>query len=239
MQSGTVEFVIGKDRKRFSIHKALASSFPNKVLQLPINAEVGEIVFGRCCEFVYSGDYSVRLPASNPSGSDGGQSDNSNAMPQRLEARWNPVHLTENIFHPTNLSGAHAPVVERLDQVPWYEDGSALNESPADNYASLFLSHAEVYRFGYRTDWGSLCDRSLYWLLRSLARFKLFNERTGDIVELLRFVFEESEYMGRLQIILQDYIAWNVETLMQDVGFKQLLDRVPSLEKAIFRSMWE
>ncbi|OJJ87696.1 uncharacterized protein ASPGLDRAFT_1505222 [Aspergillus glaucus CBS 516.65] len=47
-------------------------------------------------------------------------------------------------------------------------------------------------------NWGPLCDQSLYWLIRSLARFKLFKERTGDIVKLLKFVFEESEYMGNL-----------------------------------------
>lgn len=108
--------------------------------------------------------------------------------------------------------------------MPWYEDGEALNANLADNYASVFLSHAEVYRFGYRTDWGSLCDRSLYWLIRSLARFKLFKERTGDIVKLLRFVFEEIEYMESLQVILRDYAAWDVETLMWDADFQQLLD---------------
>ena len=148
------------------------------------------------------------------------------------------MNLTENLFHPTNLSGAHAPFVERLDPVPWYEDGETLNTDPAENYASVFLSHAEVYRFGYRTDWRSLCDRSLYWLIRPLARFKLFEERTGDIVKLLRFVFEEIEYIESLRVVLRDYTAWNVEILMRDADFQQLLDKVPSLERAIFRSMW-
>lgn len=86
---------------------------------------------------------------------------------------------------------------------------------PADSYASVFLSHVEVYCFGYRMNWGPLCDRSFYWLIRSLARFKLFKERTGNIVKLLKFVFEENEYMGNLQVILRDYVAWNVEILMQ------------------------
>ncbi|KAE8136332.1 hypothetical protein BDV38DRAFT_272155 [Aspergillus pseudotamarii] len=39
--------------------------------------------------------------------------------------------------------------------------------------------------------------------------------------------------------IFQDYTAWNIEILMRNTNFRELLDRVPSLEKAIFRSMWE
>lgn len=92
--------------------------------------------------------------------------------------------------------------------MPWYEDGDALNSDPVDNYANTFLNHAEVYRLGHRTGWGLLCRWSLYWLLHSLACFKLFQERTGDIVEIRRFVSEESEYMENLQKkILRDYAA--------------------------------
>lgn len=224
MQSEIVEFIIGKDRRRFSIHAALASFFPKEILQPPINNEIDEVVFGYCCEFVYTGDYTVPLPISNPSGSAVDRPSNGNTVSQRFETRWNLMNLTENLFHPTNVSDAHAHFVERLDPVPWYEDGDALNSDPADNYANVFLSHAEVYRLGYRTGWGLLCRRSLYSLLRSLACFKLVQERIGDIVKLLRFVFEESEYMENLQKILRDYAAWNVEILMRDVDFRLLLD---------------
>jgi hypothetical protein len=55
----------------------------------------------------------------------------------------------------------------------------------------------------------------------------------------MKFIFEESdsEDVGNIKIMLRDYTLWNVETLMQDVDFQHLLDRVPSLEKAIFRIM--
>jgi hypothetical protein len=243
MQSGIVEFSIGKDRKRFQIHAALAGFFPKEILQPPINHEIDEVVFGRCCEFVYSGNYSVPSPISNPSGSDGGsdgdQPSNSKAVPQRSVGRWNPGNLTKNLFHPTNLPDLYALILERLDQKILYEDIGALNTDPMVNYAGVFLNHAEVYRLGYRTNWVSLCALSLYRLIHSLASFTLFEERTGDIVRLLRFIFEESEYMENMQDILRDYAVWNLEILMQDAEFDQLLDRVPSLEKAIFRSMWK
>jgi hypothetical protein len=39
--------------------------------------------------------------------------------------------------------------------------------------------------------------------------------------------------------VLRDYIVWNVEIMMQDAGFQKLLERNPSLEKEVFRSMWK
>jgi hypothetical protein len=101
----------------------------------------------------------------------------------------------------------------------------------------VFLSHAEDYRFAYAMDWDSLCALSLYRLIRSLASFTLFEERTGDIVKLLKFVFEENEDMHDMRDVLIHYAAWNVEILMRDADFPKLIDRVPSLEKAIFRAM--
>jgi hypothetical protein len=65
----------------------------------------------------------------------------------------------------------------------------------------------------------------------------LCEEWTGDIIKLLKFIFKENEYKYELKVVLVDYAAWNVEILMQDADFQQLLDWVPSLEKAIFRAM--
>jgi hypothetical protein len=45
-------------------------------------------------------------------------------------------------------------------------------------------SHAEMFRFGVRTDWTSLCAYSLYRLMKALENFNLLEERTGDIVRL-------------------------------------------------------
>jgi hypothetical protein len=238
LQSGIVEFVIGKDQKRFSIHAALARSFPKKILEPPLNSEIDETVFGRCCEFVYSGDYSIPLPVSDPLESDSGHSTNSKTLSQVVQERWNPVNLTQNVFHPAKLSALNAAIVPRLDHEALYED-RAVNTDPRADYANIFLCHAEVYRLGYRTDWVSLCAWSLHRLVHLLDNFTLFMERTGDIVQLLKFAFEESEHIDDMQQILRDYAVSNVEILMQDADFRKLLDRVPSLEKSIFRSMWK
>ncbi|EAL90936.1 uncharacterized protein AFUA_1G16080 [Aspergillus fumigatus Af293] len=238
MQSGIVDFFIGKSRRRFSVHAALAGSFPKEILQPPLNGQVDEIVFGRCCEFVYSGDYSVPLPTADPCGDDGDQTNDRQALSRACARRWNPLNHRENIFHPTKLPDICAFFKKNLDEAPLDEDGEIPSTDPADNYAGVFLSHAEVYRLAFTTNWVSLLSLSLYRLIRSLASFTLCEERTGDIVELLKFVFEENEYMYELKVVLVDYAAWNVEILMRDADFRQLLSRVPFLEMAIFRAMW-
>lgn len=140
------------------------------------------------------------------------------------------------MFHPSKLPDICAFIKKNLDKAPL--DGEIPNTDPADNYVGVFLSHAEVYRLAFTTNWVSLWSLSLYRLIRSLTSFTLCEERTGDIVELLKFVFEENENMYELKVVLVDYAAWNVEILMRDADFRQLLDRVPSLERAIFRAMW-
>ncbi|RHZ60736.1 uncharacterized protein CDV56_106670 [Aspergillus thermomutatus] len=234
MQSGIVEFVIGKNRRRFSIHAALAGAFPKEIFQPPINGQIDEVVFGRCCEFVYSGDYSVPLPTADSCGDNG----DSQALSRGSARRWDPMNHQENIFHPTKLPDICAFIKKKLDKAPLNEDEEVPDNDPADNYAAFFLSHAEVYRFAYTTDWDPLCALSLYRLIRSLASFTLFEERTGDIVKLQKFVFEGNEDMDDMRDMLVHYAVWNVEILMRDADFRQLLDRVPSLEKAIFRAMW-
>jgi hypothetical protein len=92
--------------------------------------------------------------------------------------------------------------------------------------------------FAFTTNWVLLWALSLYRLIHSLASFTLCEERTGDIVELLKFVFEENENMYELKVVLVDYAAWNVEILMRDAAFRQLLSRVSSLVTAIFHAMW-
>lgn len=238
MQSGVVEFVIGKTRRRFSIHAALASVFPKGIFQPPINGQIDEVVFGRCCEFVYSGDYTVPLPTADPCEDDGNQTSDSQALSRGSARRWDPMNHRGNLFHPTTLPIICAFIKEKLDKAPFDEDGEVPNKDPEDNYADVFLSHAEVYHFAYTTDWESLCALSLYRLIRSLVSFTLFEDRTGDIVKLMKFVFEENEGMHDVRDTLVHYAAWNVEILMRDADFRQLLDRVPSLEKAIFRAMW-
>lgn len=62
MHSGITQFVVGKDRQKIFIYTALTSLFPKEILQPPMIEEIDNVLFGRCFELVYSGDYSVPSP---------------------------------------------------------------------------------------------------------------------------------------------------------------------------------
>lgn len=238
MQSLVMQFPIGKDQKPFLIHGALIDSFPPKILRPPIIGSVDESVFACCCEFVYSGDYSVPSPISRPYESDCGQPNGSTLSDGSLR-QCNPVNFTRNIFHPRRLSRFLAGIAELLDKAPENEHSADQSTATVDDYTEIFLCHAKVYHLAWITDWAALCHLSFYRLTRLLVRFNLCDKRTGDIVPLLRFVFVESEQMEDMERLLEYYVSWNVETMMQDMNFRCLLNRVPSIEKSIFRSMWQ
>jgi hypothetical protein len=53
-----------------------------------------------------------------------------------------------------------------------------------------------------------------------LASFTLFEERTGDVIKLIKFIFKETEGMHNMQDMLVHYTAWNVKVLMGDGDFQ-------------------
>lgn len=128
-------------------------------------------------------------------------------------------------------------LLEKVDQAPRAEvaDNSAIDHRYS--YVNVFMCHAEINRFAYNTDWTSLRVLSIYRLIESLEHCKLSKDRTGEIVGLLQFCFEDRGKIEDLQDVLRDYVVWNVEVMMQDTDFSKLLERVPSLQKAVFRSM--
>jgi hypothetical protein len=130
-------------------------------------------------------------------------------------------------------------LLANLSHTPRSESEKDLRNDPFTSYVAVFLSHAEIHRFGVRIGWPSLIILSFYRLLRLLKNFTLFKKRTGDIVQLLVFIFKDSEYIGNLEVMLRDYMVWNVQILMRNADFKSFLGRNLSLEQTVFRSMWE
>jgi hypothetical protein len=92
------------------------------------------------------------------------------------------------------------------------------NNDPLEDHSEIFVTHARVYRFSNRAGWISLNTLAFYNLAHALHDFTLFEERVTDIVGLLSFVFEESEYMENLQHLLQNYAVWYVEMLVQNAA---------------------
>ncbi|KAG8531835.1 uncharacterized protein KY384_003471 [Bacidia gigantensis] len=113
------------------------------------------------------------------------------------------------------------------------------NSSLDEDFTDVFLSHARLYVFAGEKLIYDLSKYVLGQLHAILASFTLYGCRTGDIVALLKYVYEntvrdgqdhdrglghECAYTARneLRNMLTDYIGWQLETLMLDEEFRSL-----------------
>ncbi|KAJ6142862.1 hypothetical protein N7471_002315 [Penicillium samsonianum] len=119
--------------------------------------------------------------------------------------RWDSSSLNWNLFHLKGLLLNYNILLAELGHTPRLGSEKDLSNNPFTSYTVVFLSHAEIH------------------------------QRTGDIVRLLVFVFKDSEYMRNLEVMLRDYMVWNMEILMRNADFKSFLARNLSLEETVFR----
>lgn len=145
--------------------RGLNSPFPRKIRQPHIVKELDEVVFGCCCEFVYTGDYSV--PSSIYDGI-------GNESPTEPLRRWDPVRLTWNFFHPESFVLFYVDLREQLGQVnSSYRANDELSTDPKFSFADVFLCHVEVHCIASRAGRTALYYLSLYRLLGLLKHFSL------------------------------------------------------------------
>jgi hypothetical protein len=203
------------------VHTSLVESFPKSITQnvkdgAAIIGDVNEDAFSFACEFAYTGDYSVPLPVLMSPRAQRDHSSNDEPA-QRGAKRWNSENLLQNLFHPREFPALSRTIEGKMDDLsagymPYP------NNDPLEDHSEIFVTHARVYRFSNRAGWISLNTLAFYNLAHALHDFTLFEERVTDIVGLLSFVFEESEYMENLQHLLQNYAVWYVEMLVQNAA---------------------
>ena len=100
------------------------------------------------------------------------------------------------------------------------------NEEPNENYTPIFLSHAHLYVFAHKYDIPSLKTLALENLHMTLDKFTLHPERTGDIIELLRYIYgskELKEGTEEMREMLKGYIGFQMDVLMKDRDFQGLM----------------
>ena len=101
------------------------------------------------------------------------------------------------------------------------------NQSSNENYTEVFLSHARVYVFAEKYDIQLLKALALDELHGTLQNFSLYPERTGDIIALLRYIYattaESVDGVEDMRTILQQYIGFEMRTMMGDKDFGDLM----------------
>jgi len=134
----------------------------------------------------------------------------------------------------------------------WVEDVCHVRDNTNDeeDYTSVFLGHAELYVFADK--WGvlDLKMQTLTKLHLTLTSFKLFEARRRDVVELLRFVYDNENTRDRgddagtgdeLRTLVMLYTGCEFENLMKCSDFMELMgeggELVQDLMKMLLRRL--
>ena len=101
------------------------------------------------------------------------------------------------------------------------------NQGPEEDYADVFLSHAQLYVFAEKYDIQTLRTLALKNLQNVLAIFTLYKERTGDIITLLEYIYENTrepiDGIEDLRTLLTHYVGYEMDMLMKDESFRDLM----------------
>ncbi|KAL8674300.1 MAG: hypothetical protein Q9168_001293 [Polycauliona sp. 1 TL-2023] len=101
------------------------------------------------------------------------------------------------------------------------------NQGPDEDYSDVFLSHAQLYVFAERYDIRILKTLALENLRDTLAVFTLHKECTGDIIALLQYGYANtivpSAWNEDLRTLLTHYMGYEMDTLMTNEGFRDLM----------------
>jgi hypothetical protein len=171
---------------------------------------IDEEAFGRCCEFVYSGDYSAPCPVLQSPGNDNSQSENRETQCQEKANRWDSSSLNWNLFHPKGLLHNDGLLLAKLGHTPRSGSEKDLRNYPFTSYAAVFLGHAEIHRFGVRTGWLSLSVLFFYRLLGLLENFTLLkNERETSFSYWYLFLRKVSSFRNHSYLQTLLYLSVN------------------------------
>ena len=103
------------------------------------------------------------------------------------------------------------------------------NQSPAEVYHDVFLSHAQLYVFAEKYDIQPLKMLALDELHATLANFTLYPERTGDIIDLLQYVYantnprEPREGVEDMRTLMTEYVGFEMDVLLENYEFRGLI----------------
>lgn len=102
------------------------------------------------------------------------------------------------------------------------------NENENEDYNSIFMCHAQLYVFAEEKDIQKLKTLALESLHETLKHFTLYDKRIGDVVSLVRYVYQntlppESTGAEPMRALLTEYIGFEMDTLLKHEDFRNLI----------------
>ena len=224
-----LNFVVGPSRQAVSLHSGIFKYFSVPWARIsedscdattddPVVIEDAvEDIFAYVCQYLYTRDYSISLP--------------NDVVPYHIaeEEQYEQNHilmLKGNIFENSVSVKKLADYTVRGIQPQPALLSNGHHYHYFWNYSKALLAHAQLSVFAEQSELKELRDISLYKLMYMLHDFPFHTERIGDIIQLVRFVFDsESGACANLKVLTLHYICLLYTSPSPRDG---LLSRMPS-----------
>jgi hypothetical protein len=256
IQSKLFTFFIGKEKRAFVIHsKAIAATswhFHALVNNGMAQSQEGSVEyldmepddFARFVEYSYRYDYTSpswtldeRIAKNDDTAADDG-----NVPPPpddwdialALEPEPEPEPYDEPLnqatyglrqsFHERQYITSSEPKSTMLELCLPKE-----NSKPEQDFTPVFLAHARLYTFACMRLIDPLKRLALHKLHQTLLKFKLYDRRVGDVVELARYAYDHGQdrkpdgTIEDLRKLVVEYIACDVSIIGKHEAFAPLL----------------
>lgn len=112
-----------------------------------------------------------------------------------------------------------------VNALPAYQPQS--NRVPSDEYTAIFLCHAAMYVFANKYGISCLQELAIYRLRRTLSVFRMYPERVGDVVQLVRYGYSQTSGSGcdkdALRRVISEFVSCHIQLLSQMDCFKEAM----------------
>ena len=187
--------------------------------------DVDEDTFVRFAQYMYTGDYPPP-PYDIKENSPAVKDDNANieeaialaepAQDTSIEFGFVPSFATNKKEKKKRPQVAERikfhDLVYKVPHLSNFEDICKIrpNESSVEDYTPVFLGHAQLYVFAEKWDIKPLKALVLHKLHATLCKYKPYEARYGDIIELIRYTYEHTpcrKRMDPLRELVTQYVA--------------------------------
>ncbi|KAF2092510.1 hypothetical protein NA57DRAFT_82226 [Rhizodiscina lignyota] len=98
------------------------------------------------------------------------------------------------------------------------------NTDPKQDFTPVFVGHARLYVLGNKYGIDNLSSMALHKLHKTLGLFDLFEARIPDVIELVRYIYENTlDSDDELRVLVMDYITSEIDSIGRHAEFRSLL----------------
>jgi hypothetical protein len=107
----------------------------------------------------------------------------------------------------------------------------------SESWEGVFLCHTKLYVLADRYVIEDLKSLALYKIRRTLASFTLFPQSITDILELLRYTFENTREEDALRDLLVDYALCKVTYLLESDAWDTFIEEEPTFTRTLLAKL--